>query len=144
MRRDFQKEVAVAPSVDELVFGRLAQRETAQNEGAGVVTDLLPAIFSSVPDQLNRLQLPETPLGDANMRKQGSYGYEVAGFALILVPSFRELTGEGVESVAERQFALFRRSIQIDVWRRWRHAPPPFLIRLSNGGTEGEYGLRRG
>jgi len=37
---DFQEEITVAPSVDELVFGWLAQRETAQDEGSGIVADL--------------------------------------------------------------------------------------------------------
>jgi hypothetical protein len=68
---DFQEEIAVAPDVDELVFGWLTQREAAENEGARIVTDLLPAMFSLVPDELNGVELFEPPLGDSEGWKNG-------------------------------------------------------------------------
>ena len=71
MGGDFQEEIAVAPSVDELVFRWLPQREAAQYEGAGIVTDLLRAIFSLVPDELNSLKLFEPPFGDTDRGKNG-------------------------------------------------------------------------
>ncbi len=71
MGRDFQEEIAVAPSVDELVFGRLAQREAAHYEGAGIVTDLLVAILSLAPDELNGLELFEATLRDRDGWKDG-------------------------------------------------------------------------
>ena len=71
MCRDFQEKVAVAPSVDELVFGWLAQREATQYEGPGIVTDLLPATLSLVADELNGLELFEPPLGDSDGWKDG-------------------------------------------------------------------------
>ena len=66
MGRNFQEEIAVAPGVYELVVGWPAQREAAQYEGPGIVADLLPAMFSLVPDELKLL---ETPLRDADVGK---------------------------------------------------------------------------
>ena len=63
--------------------------------------------LSLVPDELNSLQLLESALGDANVRKQGSYGCQAACLALILLPSFRELTGEGVDFIVLSAFAMF-------------------------------------
>ena len=71
MGRDFQEEIAVAPCVYELVGGWLAQREAAEYEGPGIVTDLLPATFSLVPDELNGVKLFEPPLGDTDGWKDG-------------------------------------------------------------------------
>ena len=71
MSRDFQEEIAVAPGVDELVFWWLAQRKAAQDEGAGIVTDLLRAMFSLVPDELNGVKLFEPPLGDSEGWRDG-------------------------------------------------------------------------
>ena len=126
MGGDFQEEIAVAPGVYELVVGWLAQREAAQYEGPGIVADLLAATLSLVPHELNGLQLLESPLGNANMRKQGPYGCEAVSLALIRVPRFREPTGEGVDSILLSAFALFHPGIQVDVRRSWRHASPPF------------------
>jgi hypothetical protein len=97
MGGDFQEEMAVAPSIDELVFRWLAQGKAAQYEGPRIVTDLLHVMFSLVSDELNGLQLFESLLGDTNMREQGSYGCQ-AGLALIFMcmPSFRKLEGEAV------------------------------------------------
>ena len=117
MGGDFQEEIAVAPSVDELVFRCLPQREAAQYEGSGIVADLLAATLSLFPDELNGLQLFESPLGDANMRKQGSYSCQASGVALILLLSYRELSAEGVDSVMLSAFALFLPGIQVDVGR---------------------------
>jgi hypothetical protein len=71
MGGDFQDEIAIAPSVDELVFRWLAQREAAQDEGPGIVTDLLRAMFSLVPDELNGVELFEPLLGDTDRGKNG-------------------------------------------------------------------------
>ena len=126
MGGDFQEEIAVAPGVYELVVGWLAQREAAQYEGPGIVADLLPPAFTLVPDELNGLQLLESLLGYANVGKQGSYGCQAARLALILLPSFRERTGEGVGSVVLSAFALFHGGVQLDVRCSGRHASPPF------------------
>ncbi len=66
MCRDFQEEIPVAAGVDQLVFGWLAQWEAAQYEGPGIVTDLLPAILSLVPDELNGLQVFERALRETD------------------------------------------------------------------------------
>ena len=71
MSRDFQEEIAVAPSVDELVFRWLAQREAAQYEGPGIVTDLLPATLSLDADEMNGVKLYEPTLGDSDAWKDG-------------------------------------------------------------------------
>jgi hypothetical protein len=65
-----QEEIAVAPGKDELVLGWLAQGEAAQYERPGIVADLLRAVFSLVPYELNGFQLLQSLPGNANMRKQ--------------------------------------------------------------------------
>jgi len=75
MGGDFRAEIALAPRVDELVFGWLAQGEAAQNKRPSIVADLLRATLSLVADELNGFQLLERPLGDADMREQGSDGH---------------------------------------------------------------------
>jgi hypothetical protein len=144
MGGDFQEEIAVAPRVDELVFGWLAQGEAAEYEGPGIVADLLSATLSLFPDQLNGLQLLESPLGDANMRKQGLYGCQAAGLTLMFVPSFRKLASERVDSVVLSAFALVLRGIEADVRRSWGHASPPFPPLVGDSGSVADSGLRLG
>jgi hypothetical protein len=63
---DLEEEVAVSASVNDLIGGRLAQRQPTKYEGAGVVGDCLLAIFSLVADHLDGFELLDGLLGDAN------------------------------------------------------------------------------
>ena len=98
--------------------------------------------LSLVPDELNSLQLLESALGDANVRKQGSYGCQAACLALILLPSFRELAGERVDSIVLAAFAVVLRGSEADVRRSWGHASPPFPPLVGDSGSVAASGLR--
>ena len=66
MGGDFKQKNAVSASVEDLVGGRLAQREPTKYEGAGVVSDNLLSVFPLLADHLDGLKLLNGLLGDAN------------------------------------------------------------------------------
>jgi hypothetical protein len=65
MSCDLKEEAAVAPGVDELVFGRTAQWKPAENERPGVVRYFLSASLSFVAHELDRFEVLEPAFGDA-------------------------------------------------------------------------------
>ena len=67
MGGDFEEEFAVSASVNGLVGGRLAQREPAKYERAGVVRDYLLTIFPLLADHLDGLEFPNSLLSDTNL-----------------------------------------------------------------------------
>jgi hypothetical protein len=63
---DLEEEVAVSASVNDLVGGRLAQRQSTKYKGAGLEGDCLLAIVSLVADHLDGFQFLDGLLGDAD------------------------------------------------------------------------------
>ncbi len=93
MRCNFKQEIAVAPSVDELVLGRLPQWEATEHERSRIVSDLLSAILSLLADELNRFRLLESPLGDAKCGEVVIPGLSGRPRGFILEAALRELAG---------------------------------------------------
>jgi len=69
--RDIEEELAVASGMSELVFRWTTQRDTAKDEGSGVVGKFLAAGVAGLADQADGLQLFELELGETNRRQNG-------------------------------------------------------------------------
>jgi len=57
MSHDFEEELAILPSMNQLGRGRAAQGDTAEHERPRMKSDLLAAFFSLFSDKGNRVQL---------------------------------------------------------------------------------------
>jgi len=68
MSRDFEREAAVTPSVNELAARRPAQGNAAEDEGAGVETQVLPAELALLANEVNGFQLRKAAPGDSDGR----------------------------------------------------------------------------
>jgi hypothetical protein len=66
---DFEEEGAVPASVNNLISRRLAQRQSTEDEGAGMEGNGLLATLPLVADHLDGFKLLDDLLGDANSRK---------------------------------------------------------------------------
>jgi hypothetical protein len=62
---DFEREAAVAPSVNELSVGRPTQGNAAEDEGSGIETQLLPAEFALLADEVDGFELLEATAADS-------------------------------------------------------------------------------
>ena len=60
MADDIKKESSVSPRVSELRPGWSAKRNAAENEGSGIVGELLLAVLAFLPDEGNSFELPES------------------------------------------------------------------------------------
>ena len=60
MAGDVEKESAVASRMNQLGRGRPAERNAAENEGSGIVGELLLAVLAFLPDEGNSFELPES------------------------------------------------------------------------------------
>ncbi|MGA3166089.1 MAG: hypothetical protein ABSF14_08205 [Terriglobia bacterium] len=67
---DLQEEAAVASGMRRLAERRTAKWKTAEDKGSCVVGEFLPILVPLLADELNGLELLESPLGDANVREQ--------------------------------------------------------------------------
>jgi len=67
MSRDFKREAAVTPSVNELAAGRPPQRNAAENEGPGIKAQVLSAELALLADEMDGLEFLESPLAEANL-----------------------------------------------------------------------------
>ena len=74
MPRNLQEELAVAPGVGELTFGRRAKGKAAEHERASVVSESLLAALSFFADEGNGLQLAKPELCEANRGQNGLKG----------------------------------------------------------------------
>jgi len=60
MADDIKKESSVSPRVSVLRPGWSAKRNAAENEGSGIVGELLLAVLAFLPDEGNSFELPES------------------------------------------------------------------------------------
>jgi hypothetical protein len=65
MSRDFEREPAVTPSVNDLAVGRPAQGNAAEDEGPGIEAQVLPAELALLANEMS-FQLPEAAPGDSD------------------------------------------------------------------------------
>src|SRR5262249_11434430 len=112
-----KEEAPIVASVGKLFARRAAKRNPAKHEWPGVVSEFLLARVPLAANELNRLQLLESSLGDANLWKQRSNGCHASSLALILLPSLREFRNEGVQEAVLSAFALLGGGIHLDVGR---------------------------
>jgi hypothetical protein len=73
MACDFQEELPVASSMDELVLGWTSEGYTAQNERLRIEGELLLPFHTLPPDNGDRLKMAEPELRNAEGRKDGLY-----------------------------------------------------------------------
>jgi hypothetical protein len=66
MRRDFEKESAITPSVNESSARRSAQGNAAEDEGPGIKAQVLPAELALLANEVNSFQLLEAAPGDSD------------------------------------------------------------------------------
>ena len=71
MSGDVEKELAVASRMNQLGARRPAERNTAENEGSGMVGKLLLAILPFLADEGDSFELTKPELCDAEGRKSG-------------------------------------------------------------------------
>jgi hypothetical protein len=70
MTCNFQEELSVASSMDELVLGWTSEGYTAQNERPRIEGELLPPFLALPPDNGNRFKMAEPELRNAEERKR--------------------------------------------------------------------------
>ena len=66
MSRDFEREAAVTPCVNELAAQRSAQGNAAEDEGPGIKTQFLPAELALLADEMDGFELPEATASDSD------------------------------------------------------------------------------
>ena len=69
MSRDFEREAAVTPCVNELAAGRPAQGNAAEDEGPGIETQVLPAELALLADEMDSFELLEAAASDSDGRQ---------------------------------------------------------------------------
>jgi len=60
MTRDLQKELSVVPGVDEPALWRATEGDATQNEGAGIVGELLVAVVTFFSDNGDRFEMTKS------------------------------------------------------------------------------------
>jgi hypothetical protein len=68
MSRDFEREAAVTPCVNELAARRPAQGNAAEDEGPGIEAQVLPAELALLANEVNSFQLREAAARDSDGR----------------------------------------------------------------------------
>jgi hypothetical protein len=68
MSRDFEREAAVTPCVNELAARRPAQGNAAEDEGPGIETQVLPAELALLADEMDSFELLEAAPRDFDGR----------------------------------------------------------------------------
>jgi hypothetical protein len=68
MSRDFEREAAVTPCVNELAARRPAQGDAAEDEGPGIEAQFLPAELALLANEVNGFQLRKAAPGDSDGR----------------------------------------------------------------------------
>jgi hypothetical protein len=69
MGDDFEEELTVAASIEKLVLGQAPERETAQDERAGVECEFLVAVRSLFSNHQDGVDLLCTPGSDLDSRR---------------------------------------------------------------------------
>ena len=65
MPGDLEEELAVASSVEQLIFARPAERESTEDERSCVERQVLGSFLPLLADEPNGFELLEAALGDA-------------------------------------------------------------------------------
>src|SRR6266700_818022 len=71
MSHDFEEELAILPAMNQLGRRRATQGNAAEHEGPCLITDLLPAFFSLLPDKRDRVELVELVFADSSREAGG-------------------------------------------------------------------------
>jgi len=71
MAGNVEKEPAVAPGVNELRSARAAEWNSAENEGTGIVSELLPAILAFLTNEGDGLKLTKSEPCDSERWERG-------------------------------------------------------------------------
>jgi len=72
MSRDFEREAAVTPCVNELAARRPAQGDAAEDEGPGIEAQVLPAELALLADEMDSFELLEAAARDSDGRQRVS------------------------------------------------------------------------
>jgi len=71
MSNDFEEELAILPAMNQLGRRRATQGDTAEDEGPCLITDLLPAFFSLLSDERDRVEVVELVFADSRREVRG-------------------------------------------------------------------------
>ena len=70
MASNFEEEFAVAAEVDEFLFARMANGNTAEDKRSGIICKLLLSVIALFTDESDGFELLEAAFGDMDLRQE--------------------------------------------------------------------------
>ena len=71
MSNDFKEELPILATMNQLGCGRTTQGNATEHKGPGMITDLLPAFFSLLSDERDRVEVVELVFADSRREVRG-------------------------------------------------------------------------